>query len=224
MLISHKHKFITIDIPKTGTRTLRETLRSVGSVDFYGKAGDSNHFFYQHGNIIGCEKGFKDRGWDFDDYFKFSVVRNPWRRYVSLLLYKINKAKQYRNYTEEERENCSPIKKKQGKHCLKHWNAFGRDENKFLKAIIKNNPSQQNFICDQNGEVQIDLIGQLESIHRDFAIFCEEVGVLPIPDLKHSNKNSYEKPYTEYYTQELIDTVAGKESWAIEKFSYNFSE
>ena len=66
------------------------------------------------------------------------------------------------------------------------------------------------------------MIGQLESIYKDFAIFCEEVGVLPIPDLKHSNKNSYEKPYEEYYTQELIDMVAEKEKWVIGEFGYDF--
>ena len=224
MLISHKHKFITIDIPKTGTRTLRKTLYSVSAVDLHGKGDNPNDHFYQHGNIIGCKKGFKDRGWNFDDYFKFSMVRNPWRRYVSFLLYKINKAKEYKNASQKELKNWRTFRTRQGKKCLKHWDAFNRDETKFLKAIATNNPSQKSFICYENGEVGVDKIGQLESIYKDFAIFCEEVGVIPIPDLKHSNKNSYEKPYTEYYTQELIDMVADKESWVIEKFNYNFLE
>ena len=33
MLISHKHKFITIDIPKTATRSLRETLLPQNIID-----------------------------------------------------------------------------------------------------------------------------------------------------------------------------------------------
>ena len=81
MLISHKHKFITIDIPKTGTRTLRESLQPLGIIDVVGQPEWKN--FYQHGSINDCELGFKDRGWDFENYFKFSVVRNPWKRYVS---------------------------------------------------------------------------------------------------------------------------------------------
>jgi len=36
MLISHKHKFITIDIPKTATRSLRETLLPQNIIDIVG--------------------------------------------------------------------------------------------------------------------------------------------------------------------------------------------
>ena len=39
MLISHSHKFVTIDIPKTGTRSMRETLNPLGIIDVIGKAG-----------------------------------------------------------------------------------------------------------------------------------------------------------------------------------------
>lgn len=37
MLISHKHKFITIDIPKTATRSLRETLLPQNIIDMQEK-------------------------------------------------------------------------------------------------------------------------------------------------------------------------------------------
>jgi hypothetical protein len=224
MLISHKYKFITIDIPKTGTRTLRETLRSVGAVDLHGKGENPKDHFYQHGNIIGCKKGFEERGWDFNNYLKFSMVRNPWKRYVSFLLYKIEKAKKYQKTSSEELKSWSSFKKFEGSQCLKHWDAFDRDENRFLKAIINNNPNQESYIKNQKGCVGVDFIGQLESIYKDFAKFCEQVGVIPIPDLKHSNKGVYEKPYEKYYTQELIDMVAEKEKWVIGEFDYNFKE
>ena len=71
MLISHKHKFVTIDIPKTGTRTLRETLTPIGAVDFFGKGHDPKDFFYQHTNLIKCQKGFVKNGWDISDYTMF---------------------------------------------------------------------------------------------------------------------------------------------------------
>ena len=91
MLISHKYKFITIDIPKTGTKTLRQTLLPVIPIDVIGKGDNPNDYFYQHCNVNACERGFKKRGWDFNSYKKFSTLRNPWKRYVSFLMYKINK-------------------------------------------------------------------------------------------------------------------------------------
>lgn len=50
------------------------------------------------------------------------------------------------------------------------------------------------------------------------------IDITSIPKLKHSNKSSYKKPYTKYYTQELIDIVAEKEKWVIERFGYKFGE
>lgn len=197
MLISHSHKFIKIDIPKVGTKTFIKTLLPLGVIDVLGRPNTGA--FYQHGTISDCEVEFKEKGWDFDDYFKFSVVRNPWKRYVSFL--------KWMESLKNERD----------------FSAFKKNGKLDLRLIItKNHP--QDFYLLKNNEVDIDLIGQLESIYKDFATFCEEVGVLPIPDLKHSNKNSYEKPYTEYYTQELIDMVAEKERWVIDRFGYNFAE
>jgi len=197
MLISHSHKFIKIDIPKVGTKTFIKTLLPLGVVDVLGEPDRGN--FYQHASIVDCEAGFKNNGWNFDDYFKFSVVRNPWQRYVSFL--------RWMESFKNDRD----------------FSAFEKNGKLDLGLIItKNNP--QDFYLLKNGDLLVDAVGQLESIYKDFAVFCEEVGVLPIPDLKHSNKNSYEKPYTEYYTQELIEMVAEKEKWVIDRFGYNFAE
>ena len=185
MLISHKHKFITIDIPKTGTRTLRESLQPLGVIDVVGQPEWKN--FYQHGSINDCERGFEERGWDFENYFKFSMVRNPWRRYVSFFLWIKN---------NENRKAFS------------------------MEDIIKTYPSQDFYLL-KNKNLVIDMVGQLEIIETSFSSFCRKVGIKTPPKLQHSNKSEYKTHYTEYYTQELIDMVAEKEKWMIDKFNYN---
>ena len=222
MLISHKHKFITIDIPKTGTKTLRETLQPLGVIDVIGKGDNPNDCFYQHCTINACERGFKERGWDFDSYKKFSTLRNPWERYVSLLIYKINKGNKYKNATKTELAEWGQLEKIQGKKCSEAFDRHGRNDVGFLKFTIKQNPSQDTFVLDKNGEIAIDFLGHLDNFDSHFLNFCEKVGLSTIPNLKHSNKSSYKKPYTEYYTQELINMVAEKEKWVIDKFNYDY--
>lgn len=36
MLISHKYGYVKIDIPRTGSRSYRETLLEIGAVDLFG--------------------------------------------------------------------------------------------------------------------------------------------------------------------------------------------
>lgn len=223
MLISHKHKFITIDIPKTGTKTLRETFLPVIPIDVIGNPGDYLDDFYQHSTVNACERGFKKRGWDFNQYTTFSTLRNPWERYISFLMYKINKGNEYKNATEEELKNWKPLKRLQGKECGRVFDNFNRNEVEFLKFIIKTNPSQDNYVLDSNDEIAIDFLGNLEDYNNHFYKFCDAVGITSIPKLKHSNKSSYKKPHTEYYTQELIDMVAEKEKWVIDKFNYKYN-
>lgn len=71
MIISHKHKFICIDPPKTGTNYRQNLLWNYG--DHISEL--------QHANLIEVKNFFQ--GYNLEDYFVFAFVRNPWRRYFS---------------------------------------------------------------------------------------------------------------------------------------------
>lgn len=90
MIISKKLKYIFIDAPKTGTRSLNRIL-----VDkFYGKhKGDHKYIIPKN-----CE-----------DYFKFMVLRNPYSRIVSA----------WWSTTQRGKDKYGWIKKAKGKKDLK---------------------------------------------------------------------------------------------------------
>ena len=72
MLISHRHKLITIDIPKTGSRSLRESLYPMGIIDVVGKPYP-NEAFYQHGTALDCVRDFEKSNCNFHDYYYYCV-------------------------------------------------------------------------------------------------------------------------------------------------------
>ena len=218
MLISHKHKFVVFDIPKTCTLSMYVTLKKLDIVDV-GGVMDFADSFAQHANYVSCQRGFENNNWNLKKYFTFTKVRNPWARYVSLMLYQKRKADEYKRASEEELKTWKGVRLRQGKFCLQKCNSLGSDEN-LLKDAIHNSPSQYEYTANKNGEVTMDLIGTVENIEYYFKKFCSEVGINPLLKLEHSNKGYYKKPFTDYYNQELTDLVAEKEKWVINKFNY----
>lgn len=214
MLISHKHKFITIDIPKTGSRSLRESLSPMGIIDVVGKP-HPNEAFYQHGTALDCVRDFEKNNRNFHDYFSFCVVRNPWDRYFSFFKYFKNYAEKYMRRDESIIWNTPEVK--QGKFCVELFK--NRSEQTVLKTIILNKKSQDVYYCDVNGEIAVDHIANFENIQDEFSFLCSRVGI-DTPILRHDNKTTNSLNAQDVYNQESIDLVAKKEKNVIELKGY----
>jgi hypothetical protein len=216
MLISHKHKFITIDIPKTGSRSLRESLYPMGIIDVVGEPC-SNEVFYQHGTALDCARGFKVIDCNFQDYYSFCVVRNPWNRYFSFFKYFKSYAEKYMR--RDESINWHEPEINQGKLCVELFT--NKDNQTVLKNIILNNDSQDSYYCNENGEIIVNHIAEFENLQNEFVFLCNQVGI-QTPSLQHGNKSSNSFNMHDIYNQELIDLVAKKEKNVIELKGYEY--
>ncbi len=218
MLISHKNNFVTIDIPKTGTRSLRQTLLPLNIVDIVGSPTGE---FEQHGDVRSCRKKFVDNGWDIDRYFKFCVVRNPWKRYVSYLNYYFDDILGLENGINDI-EDWSEDRCNQALKQTKIFNDLKKCKKSYLKYIISSRKTQDFYILNFDGSLGVDFVAQTESLQSGFNVFCNRTGVKIKKEMVFENKSRYPKHYTEYYTEELINMVGNKESWVLDEFSYKF--
>lgn len=215
MLISHKHKFITIDIPKTGSRSLRESLLPLDVIDQHGEA-DLEAEFYQHDSAIRVKKQFAKNNWNWDDYFKFTVVRNPWGRYLSFFKYFKSYGEKY--LRRDKSINWGDAEINQGKLCVELFK--GEDNQTVLKKIILNNNSQDSYYRNTNGQIIVDYIASFENFKNEFNFLCNKVGI-DAPTLQHSNKTSNSESIFKIYNQQLIDLVAQKEKRVINLKGYH---
>jgi hypothetical protein len=106
----------------------------------------------------------------FDSYYKFAFVRNPWHRVVSFYRYlDWGKAVDFRSFMDR----IFPTRLWQDMH----W--FTRP--------------QADFLLDDQGELLVDFVGSFEHIKRDWAVVCEalELGDTPLP---HVNKSAEDRP------------------------------
>ena len=190
-MVSHKHKCIFVHIIKTG--------------------GTSIEKFFRGGKVHKFAKNYKKRVGNkkWNNYFKFTFVRNPWDKMVSQYFY--------------------IQKRKEGKYELKFREfilAFEScPESEYIKGngvAVRYNPIQLPWILDDNGNCLVDFIGRYENLQEDFNTVCDKIGI-PQQKLPHENKSKH-KHYTEYYDEKTKQIVAKKYAKDIEYFEYKFGE
>ncbi|MEG4217486.1 sulfotransferase family 2 domain-containing protein [Microcoleus sp. Pol14C6] len=201
MRISHHHKFIYISKPKSASESIRQALDAHSDIfsdeDFYSP-------YYHHTTLRQLKKHFNDMGWDFNSYFKFTSLRNPWDMAVSLYFYNkvdINGLAFWHN---------SPDYKPQQLMSFKEW---------VLKENMAWFHTLQNFILDENGNNMVDYVVRVENLNCDLDLVASQLGIkLNCP---HLNKTSHKK-YSEYYDEQTKEMIAKVFKFDIEYGGYEF--
>jgi hypothetical protein len=198
-MISHKHKFIFLHIPKTAGLSLVEAL---------SKNSHSNDFKKGHFKLQRYFDSFNDT-YDLSEYFIFSIFRNPFERSVSAF-----------NYLKQGGLNDFD---KKARDKLGMQNLSFKE---FVLKYFRKDLHQQHFIpqVDFIGQHfnMVNFIGKFENLQEDFNTICDKIGI-PQQKLPHKNKSNH-KHYTEYYDEETKQIVAEKYARDIEYFGYEFGE
>lgn len=192
----HKTKSIYIHVPKTAGLSLIHAV--------YG----NNVELYGHKRIIQYQKVFKK----FDEFYKFTVVRNPWDRLYSAYCFIQN------NGLNEHDKNAR-------EQHLKHISSF----EEFVLIWLNKNTMwdiihffpQYHFLCSEEGKLLINHILKFEDI-IDGNIGINRYFKRKI-DLPHINKTTESKEYKNHYSESMKQKVQEMYCKDIELFNYKFS-
>lgn len=215
MLISHKYKFITIDIPKTGTRSLRTALLPLKVIDIIGSAASTD--FPQHGTALECKQSLENLDYNFNDYFSFCVIRNPWDRYLSFFKYFKAKANEYTKTSDHSTWNS--IRINQGKTSVRLFSKGSEQD--ILRKIIKSQTAQSSYYLDNNQKIMISHVGDFTNLEKEWNYLFSKIKIEK-PQIRHENKSEIRVCRQDIYNQELIDLVAIKEKITIDKYNYEY--
>lgn len=151
--------------------------------------------------------------YDFEEFFKFTFVRNPWDRLVSAFLFlkKGGANKADRCWAEK---NLSPFSDFHA--FVTNW-VDRRNVNTWKHFV-----PQYKFLCQPGSQTPIvDFIGYFENLSEDFAYVQNRLQ--RHSSLQHLNKTEGGKrDYREYYTEATRKIVADVYREDIDIFSYNF--
>lgn len=199
-MISHKHKFIFIHIPKTAGTSIEQALRDETCKLLPGQWDHArvrhaplNHLTLQELVDYGALTPAQ-----LKSYFKFCFVRNPWERLVSEIFCPWM-SPWFKDLPLEERIRRA---------CELAATPTG---------IANHLRPQADFV--QAGGLQMDFIGRFERLEEDFAQICRLLGIEAA--LSHLNRSGH-RPYQDYYDAETQALVATAYRGDIDAFHYTF--
>lgn len=207
MIVSSLHKFIFVAVPKTGTHSVRQALREqMGEEDIEQVGLFVNKRFpmpelaaIRHGHLtLRQVKPFLPAA-DFQSYFKFGFVRNPFDRFIS-----------YCAFMTRDQDVFERDPKAVMRHLL--FTAPPRDHILFQP--------QHQFFVDDDGEMVSDYVGRIEQMQSSYEEICRRIG---IPSRALDRVNATRRgDYRDYYDQQLIDGVATLYARDLDQFGYAF--
>ena len=201
-MISPDKKFVFTHIGRSGGASLELAFENIGFkkphlsplyseksklIDF--KA--SQHWKSTEERFVIGEKLWKE-------YFKFTIVRNPWDRLVS----------QYFGHVIKEMPGLSI-----DNYFLR---SFVYDEYHDYKRFVQ---PCLDWITD-DGNILVDHIIRFENLQDDFNVVCDKIGVEHI-DLTNEGK-SKKLHYRNYYSDYTAELIYNKFRTDIEEFGYEF--
>jgi hypothetical protein len=218
-MISHKHKFIYIHIPKAGGTTIESTLFQYAS-DSCGTRWAKENKCYRNKELFNIIE-------EYSNYYTFTFSRNPYSRIVSLynffefhnsMSFKcfLNKVCEFidlgtEKIYKERSNNATDLQVNLRKACNYPFNDNGNIGYHILP--------QSYFVAQKN---HINFIGKMEALQQDFDTVCDKTGI-PKQQLPHKMKSKH-KHYTEYYDDETREIVAEKYAKDIDYFGYKFGD
>lgn len=207
MIISALHKFIFVAIPKTGTHSVRQALREhMGPRDLEQVGLFVQKRFpipelaqLQHGHLSLQQVRPYLRPEEWQSFFKFAFVRNPFDRFVSYCAFRTRDSDQF------ERDPQA---------VMRHYLFEAPPHSHLLFQ------PQHQFVTGPDGQLLADHVGRVERMQESYDAIAARIGI-PGQPLERVNATE-RRDYREYYDQQLIDGVARLYARDLELFGYQF--
>lgn len=201
-MISHSHKCIFIHIPRTAGSSIEVALQGK---DQWVLEPDTKHLIAST-----AKKLYKDY---WDEYFKFSFVRNPWARMVSMSRFSF--------YGCAIKNNLLCVKGYVDKFSPIEIDPRTESEKDRSNISVIQDAVYLNILNED-----LDFIGRFENLQEDFSIVCDNIG-MPRTKLPHHRKSKpciKKKSYTLCYDDKTREVVGSLYKKDIEHFGYKFGE
>ncbi|WP_339703440.1 sulfotransferase family 2 domain-containing protein [uncultured Marixanthomonas sp.] len=214
-MISHEHKCIFIHIPKTAGTSINEFFHpgvkfKVATPDYERLFGwcPKRRLHMQHATskqLLETELITEEQ---WNAYFKFTFVRNPWDRAYSDYLWIQSYAGVKGSFND----------------YLNRTNEFSRilNDNSNYDYLGDHLLNQTDFF-DFEGKYKLDFIGRFENFDADIALILKQLSIKEKFEL-HKNKSERHLHYSNFYTKSRMKKVKNIYERDISLLEYSFED
>ena len=208
-MISRKYNFVFQHIPKCAGISLLNFFIKLHTIE--GCIGDL--MYAPHNSFSFYKKEYKEH---YRNFFKFTFVRNPWDRAVSL--YEFRKKEANEGIHRRTWPSMDELINDSFEDTIK------KSTNNTNKDVLYLEPAYtDNYWLPKQILKEINFVGRFESIDRDFDYIKYALGIHLDHQLTHDNQIK-RKHYSEYYNDETRKIVADKYATDIQLFGYKFED
>lgn len=201
-MISHKYRCIFIHIPRTAGSSIE---RWIHGDDWWGFEAESKHLIASQAKQKYAEY--------WDDYFKFSFVRNPWDRIISCMRWPGHFGVRW--IEEQGRLDLSRYTELFGSPItVEHDHRFSQ------RSDLLNDHHLPGQVYLNMLDEEIDFIAKFETLADDCKFIRRQLGLRKRMKIhvNQSDRNSYQH----YYDEEARRLVGELYAGDIERFGYQF--
>jgi hypothetical protein len=206
-LISDRHRCIFVHIPKCAGSSIEAVIwpGRRTEADLWMGFVDEHHNRHQTGglqHLLASQIALEVGRARFDDYFKFSFVRNPFDRLVSQYTY-MAKRPDLRAFVD-----------------LPEDASFSEYLDRIARREHVQWLPQHRFVLDDEGKPLVDFIGRFETFDDDAREVLRRIGIRS-KTIPHRNRTE-RRPYREYYSEADRAHVEDVYAVDLERFGYEF--
>lgn len=210
-MISQKYKCIFIEVPKTGSTSIRAVLGAPKKphLDIVQTRQELecilqlSYLYDRPDDVWDPDKPKRMADSIFEEFFKFGFVRNPWDRTVSLY----------------ERKEGIQLSGEMTFEEFVEWINYSSD----TCIHPTRHKNQLDWFVNDEGKMLVDFIGRFERLQDDWKQICMKLAI--DATLPHENPNlNRRKHYTEYYSTKTKEMIASKFRVDVEYFGYEFGQ
>jgi hypothetical protein len=183
--------------------------------------------YYHHIRAVELKWHFEEMDWDWDSYFSFISIRNPWDLMVSMYhyakpdvngIYFWQEKLGGKSYDKNNRMSFEDFIKKGRTYHHVYFKNGVKMTNQWVEDLSA--WALDGFVLGEKGNLLVDYIIKVEEIQKGVDYLCETVGI-PRVEIKKVNTTDHDH-YRAYYNDETRKIVEKVFQYDIEMGKYCF--